>query len=131
MGQRSLLPADLEELIPEDHFVDGSKLEANAGRHSAVWAKRTQSYKEGLKQKIQELLEEMENANETEPEEYGDQDWPEVGKEAEIDSQRVKEKMDQLNERLRQRPKDKDLKKVRRELGLLALTRNFIKLAAV
>ena len=100
----------------EDYFVDGSKLEANASRHSAVWAKNTQRYKEGVQQKIQELLEEIESANETEQEEYGDQDLPEVGEEAKIDSQRVKEKMDQLNERLRQRPKDKDLKKAVRQL---------------
>ena len=100
----------------EDYFVDGSKLEANARRHSAVWAKNTQRYKEGVKQKIRELLEEVEAVNEAEQEKYGDQDLPEVGEEADIDSQRVKEKMDQLNERLRQRPKDKDLEKAVRQL---------------
>ena len=30
----------------EDYFVDGSKLEANARRHTAVWAKNTKRYKE-------------------------------------------------------------------------------------
>jgi transposase len=105
-----------EHVKLEDYFVDGSKLEANARRHSAVWAKNTQRYKEGVQQKIRELLEEIEGANEIEQEEYGDQDLPEVGEAAEIDSQRVKEKMDQLNERLGQRPKDKDLKKAVRQL---------------
>jgi transposase len=105
-----------EHVKLEDYFVDGSKLGANARRHSAVWAKNTQRYKEQVQQKIRELLEEIECANDAEQEEYGDQDLPEVGEEAEIDSQRVKEKMDQLNERLRQRPKDKDLKKAVRQL---------------
>ena len=75
----------------EDYFVDGSKLEANANRYSAVWAKNTQRYKEGVKQKIRELLEEIEAVNEIEQEEYGDQDLPEVGEEAEIDSREAKE----------------------------------------
>ena len=100
----------------DDYFVDGSKLEANANRHSAVWAKNTQRYKEKVQQKIRELLEEIEAVNEAEQEQYGDRDLPEMGEEAVIDSQRVKEKMEQLNERLRQRPKDKELKKAVRQL---------------
>jgi len=59
-----------EHVKLEDYFVDGSKLEANARRHSAVWAKNTQRYKEGVQQKIRELLEEIETANETEQEEH-------------------------------------------------------------
>ena len=39
--------------------------------------------------------EEIERENEAEQEEYGDQDLPEVGEEADIDSERLKEKMDQ------------------------------------
>ena len=54
--------------------------------------------------------------NEAEQEAYGDQDLPEVGEEAEIDSQRLTEKMAELNERLRKRPKDKGLKKAVRQL---------------
>lgn len=100
----------------EDYYVDGSKLEANARRHSAVWAKNTKRYKEQVQRKIQELWEEIERENEREQEAYGDQDLPEVGEEAEIDSQRLKEKMDELNERLRQRPQDKDLKKAVRKM---------------
>jgi transposase/ribosomal protein S15P/S13E len=100
----------------EDYFIDGSKLEANARRHSAVWAKNTQRYKGQVRKKIDEILEEIERENAAEQAEYGDKDLPEVGEEAEIDSQRLKGKIDQLNERLRKKPKDKPLKKALRKL---------------
>lgn len=100
----------------EDYFVDGSKLEANARKHSAVWAKNTQRYKEQVRQKIRELLDEIEKENEAEQEKYGDHDLPEVGEEAQIDSQRLKEKIEELNERLRKRPQDKTLKKSVRKM---------------
>jgi transposase len=100
----------------EDYFVDGSKLGANARRYSAVWAKNTQRFKGRVQRKIRELLEEIERVNEAEQEAYGDKDLPEVGDEAEIDSQRIQEKMAELNERLRKRPKDKGLKKAVQQL---------------
>lgn len=100
----------------EDYFVDGSKIEANARRHSAVWAKNTQRYKGQVRAKIDEILEEIERENAAEQAQYGDQDLPEMGEEAEIDSQRLKEKIEQLNERLRKKPKDKSLKKAVRKL---------------
>jgi transposase len=100
----------------EDYFVDGSKLEANARRHSAVWAKNTKRYKERVGQQIRELLEEIERENEVEQEEYGDRDLPEVGEGVDIDSQRLKEKIDQLNERLRKHPDEGDLKKSIRKM---------------
>jgi transposase len=100
----------------ENYFVDGSKLEANARRHSAVWAKNTKRYKEQVQRKIRELWEEIERENEAEQEEYGDQDLPEVGEEAESDSQRLKEKIEELNERLRKDPRNNTLKKAVRKM---------------
>lgn len=100
----------------EDYFVDGSKLAANARRHSAVWAKNTKRYKEQVKEKIRALLEEIEEVNQAEQEDYGDKDLPEMGEDAEIDSQRLKEKIEELNERLRQGSEDKGLKKAVRKM---------------
>ena len=100
----------------EDYFIDGSKLRANARKHSVVWAKNTQRYKDGVREKIGTLLEEIEEVNQAEQEAYGDQDLPEMGEEADIDSQRLKEKIDELNERLRQGSEDKELKKAVRKM---------------
>jgi len=102
----------LELLIEQGHV----KLEANARRHSAVWAKNTQRYQAQVREKIRELWEEIERENEAEQAEYGEQDLPELGAEAEIDSQRLKEKIEQLNARLRKRPKDRNLKKAIQKL---------------
>ena len=100
----------------EDYFVDGSKMRANARQHSAVWAKNTARYKKQVQESIEALLDEIEAANQAEQEAYGDKDLPEMGEDAEIDSQRLKEKIDELNERLRQKAKDKGLKKAVRKL---------------
>ena len=100
----------------EDYFVDGSKMAANARRHSAVWAKNTERYKAGVQDQIRALLEEIEEVNQAEQEAYGEKDLPEMGEEADIDSQRLKEKIDELNERLRQGSKDKELKKAVRKM---------------
>jgi transposase len=107
----------------EDYFVDGSKVEANARQHSAVWAKNTQRYKGQVQEKIGALLEEIEAANQAEQETYGEQDLPEMGEAADIDSQRLKEKIDELNERLRQGAEDKDLKKAIRKMEKAYLPR--------
>ena len=100
----------------EDYFVDGSKLRANARQYSAVWAKNTQRYKKQVQESIGALLEEIEEVNQAEQEAYGDQDLPEMGEDADIDSQRLKEKTDELNERLRQGSEDKSLKKAVRKI---------------
>jgi transposase len=47
----------------DDLFVDGTKLEANAGRYTYVWRKNTERYKANVKKKIELLLEEINNIN--------------------------------------------------------------------
>ena len=48
----------------EEYFVDGTTIEANARKHSYVWAKNTKRYKDQLGKKVEELLEEVERVNE-------------------------------------------------------------------
>ena len=95
----------------ENYFVDGTKIEANANAHKVVWAKRTANYKSKLREKIKLLLDEIERINEAEDAEYGEKDLDEMGAGKEITSEKLKEKMAELNERLRQQPTDKPLKK--------------------
>jgi transposase len=101
----------------ENYFLDGTKMEANANRHTFVWAKNTKRYKEKLQQKIQELLDEIEAFNQAEDEIYGEKDLPEMGEDAEIDSERIKQKIEELNERLRKKSQDKRLKKALKTLS--------------
>lgn len=51
----------------EKYFVDGTKIEANAHKHSYVWQKNVQRYKVQHKEQIQKMLEEVEHLN-SEPE---------------------------------------------------------------
>lgn len=52
----------------DTYFVDGTKFEASANKHTAVWSKNTQRYKEVVQAKIKELLRQIEMVNDLEPE---------------------------------------------------------------
>lgn len=100
----------------EDCFVDGTKIEANANRYSFVWRKSTENYKKKLQEKVREIMEEVERVNEAEEERYGEKDLEELGEEAEIDSEGMKELVERLNEKLKEEPKDKQLKRTVKKL---------------
>jgi transposase len=85
----------------EHYFLDGTKIEANAGKYTYIWAKSTKHSKDRLQKKVQQLLEEVERVNEEEEEEYGDRDLEELGEEAEIDADRLEKKIQELDEILR------------------------------
>lgn len=95
----------------ENYFVDGTTIEANANAHKVVWAKRTEKYKSKLREKINILLDEIDRINAEEDAEYGEKDLEEMGGNGEITSEKLKEKMTELDERLRHHPEDKPLKK--------------------
>lgn len=106
-----------EGYVKLDHyFLDGTKLEANANKHKAVWAKSTKRYKDQLQKKIKELLDEADRVNEEENEEYGDRDLEEMGESGPIDAEKLEKRIQELNERLRKGPADKNLAKVVRRL---------------
>ena len=105
------------------YFVDGTKIAADANQHKVVWAKRTARYQQRVQEQIGELLRQIEQVNADEQAEYGDTDLEErgpAGGSGEVDSTQLKERIEQLNQRLceRQLPKptaaaaDKALKKL-------------------
>ena len=99
----------------ENYFVDGTKLEANANRYSYVWASNTRRYKEGVKEKIKDLLREIERVNLEENEVYGEKDLEELGEGAEISSESIEDEVKKLNKIISQiedkpEKKDKDRK---------------------
>jgi transposase len=96
----------------EQYFVDGTKIEADANKHKVVWAKRKENYQKRVRQQIGELLKQIEQANEEEQAEYGDKDLEEMGGSGseDMNSEGLKKKIDELNQRLRnmtqKKPKD-------------------------
>lgn len=100
----------------EKYFVDGTKIEANANRYSFVWRKSTDKYKANLQEKVRKLLDDIEEIEAEEEKRYGDKDYPEVGEGKTIDSEALKKAADKISQKLRKDPKNKKLKKAKRDL---------------
>ena len=98
----------------EDYFVDGTKIEAQAGKYSYVWAKSTRRYKRQLRDKIGRLLREAEEENEAENAQYGDHDLEEVEGE-EITAEDVERTVREIEERLA----DKSSRSARKAIRIL------------
>jgi transposase len=103
------------------YFVDGTKLRADNNKHKVVWAKNTKRYKEKVQHKINELLEQIERTNTEEQERYGDRNLEELGEEATLTSDAVKEQTQRLNEILQRttaapKPTVKALKEITTKL---------------
>jgi hypothetical protein len=69
-----------------------------------------------LQEKVQQLLEEIDEIEAAEEEEYGDRDLEEMGEGKEIDVEKLKEAARKINERLRQQPEEKELKTAKKTL---------------
>ena len=102
------LLAECGHISLETYFLDGTKVEASASKYSYVWKKSTKRYHEKLKQKIHEHLEEIDRLNEEEDALLGGR-TPEA-----IDEETIRDVADKINERLKNRPKDRELKKAKR-----------------
>ena len=85
----------------ENYFLDGTKLEANANKYSFVWAKSTQHYKDKLRVKMKGLMDQIEQVNAAEDAEYGEDDLEEMGLDEPLDSQKLEQKIQELNQRLK------------------------------
>jgi len=85
----------------ENYFLDGTKIEANANQYSWVWAKSTRRNKQKLQEKVKELIHEIEQVNEAENAEYGERDLEEMGLDEPLDSQKLEQKIQELNQRLK------------------------------
>jgi transposase len=94
-----------------DYFLDGTKLEANANKYSYVWSKNTRKFKSSLQTGVKELLHEIDKTNHEEQARYGDRDLEEMGEDNQIDSDKIEQKLKELDDRLRKDPDNKSLSK--------------------
>ena len=100
----------------EKYFVDGTKIEANANKYSFVWRKSTEKNKGKLQEKVRTLLKEIDEVEAAEEERYGEKDLEEMGSGKEIDVEELKKAAQRINEKLKKEPKNKKLKKAKRDL---------------
>lgn len=100
----------------EDYFLDGTKIEANANKYSFVWKKSVERNKVKLTEKIKELINHIDQSNDKENKEHGKNDLPETGegKNQEGLSERLHQKVKEIDAALKENPKDKELKKTKK-----------------
>lgn len=68
----------------EDIYVDGSKWAANGNKHKAVWAKNTERYKQAVIERIEGLLEEVQDLQAAEEATYGTRHLESMGEGKEV-----------------------------------------------
>jgi len=81
-----------------------------------VWKKSTDKYKANLQEKVRKLLDDIEEIEAEEEARYGDKDYPEVGEGKTIDLEALQKAADKINRKLRKDPKNKKLKKAKKDL---------------
>jgi len=101
----------------ENYFMDGTKIEANAGKYTYLWEKNKERYTELLQQEIRKMLAEAEKITEAENKLYGDKDLEEMGEDARpFTSEELREVSRKLEEELEKRPKEKRLKEISKRI---------------
>lgn len=90
-------------------YVDGTKIQANANRHKAVWKKNTERYKERVLEVANEVLKQVELINETENQKFGQQDLPECRRIT--DTKTLRHEMAEVSHRINEEQLDKLKKK--------------------
>lgn len=97
----------------EDYFTDGTKIEADANKYSYVWKKNVERNKSKLQIKIKEILNQIDKANEDEQKEYRDRDLEETGEGSTISSEKIKEKVEEINRKLKEISDSKKIKETK------------------
>lgn len=100
----------------EDYFLDGTKIEANANKYSFVWKKSVEKNKARLTEKIKVLLDHIDQSNDKENKEYGNEDLPERGEGTNQEglSERLQQKVKEIDAVLKASPQAKELKKAKK-----------------
>ncbi len=95
----------------DTYFLDGTKVEANANRYTFTWRKSIERNREKLRLRIGELMGEIDALNDEEDRLFDDMPEPEA-----VTSEDIGEISRRINERLKETPKDKGLKRASRDL---------------
>jgi len=111
-----------------DYTVDGTTLEANARRHSAVWAKNTARYKQSAIDRIEAYFDEIQQLADLEADQWADTQAPEEESEprwtsddvqsaAQKAEQALQTREEQFEEASEETDSDEDIKTKRKDLS--------------
>jgi len=87
----------------ESYFVDGTKLEADAGKYTHVWKSNTERYKAAVQARVKTLMAEIEQLNEGEDKLYEKRDLPELGEQSHINSKQVEDLAQNISKKLEEK----------------------------
>jgi transposase len=103
----------------EEYFVDGTVMEADAGRHTHVWRKNTERFKRRVQERAREILDEVERVNREEDAAYGAGDLPEKGEASRLSADAIRKAAQSLG--ASEKPSDrKAAKSLEKEAANLA-----------
>ena len=109
-----------------NYFLDGTKIETNANRYTFVWKKATLTYKEKLKEKIRETIEQINEITDIEAKEIGQgSDFTELELEEIADA--LEEKVDELDKKIEENNAPNEQKEVKKDCTKLKNTARQIK----
>lgn len=100
----------------EDYFLDGTKIEANANKYTFVWRKSTEKYDQKLDEKFQQIVASIEEVTREDEEAEREKDFQEKLEESPITSEKIADTIKKVEKRLEQEPKNRTLKKAKRQL---------------
>jgi transposase len=103
-GQIVILLVEAGQLSIKEVYVDGTKIEANANKYTFVWSRAIKKSKERTKEQIKELWEYTQRIAEEEEKEE------EPGDFEEIDSSKIEEAINKIDEILKDKPVSKKVK---------------------
>jgi transposase len=99
----------------EKYFLDGSKFRADANRTSYVWKKNTDRYRAAVEQRVKELFRQIDEINNQEDKQYGEKDLPEMGQNKSISIDEIKDRAEQISEKIKSIEIQRDKKKKNNE----------------
>lgn len=100
----------------EEYFLDGTKIEANANKYTFVWRKATERFETKLDEKFRTIMASIEHVAKEDEESEHKQDLQEQLDQNPITSEQIKETVDELEKRLETEPKNREIKKVKKQL---------------
>ena len=100
----------------ENYYLDGTKIEANANKYTFVWRKSTEKYDQKLNEKFKQIILAIEDVTKEDEQAEQQKELQEKLEEAPISSEKIEATVKTLEERLERDPKNKVLRKAKRQL---------------
>jgi len=116
-GSMVMLCQELGYVRLENYFVDGTKIQANAGKNSYVWKKNVTRHKTGAEEQICRLLKHIDEINQRENLHYGESDLEELGEGTRVTSEKIREIVNKINEQVSGKKQREGLSKGDREVS--------------